>query len=114
MRLARVTHQTRLCETQRNLKLRRPSVLFVLDDDQVGISYVQRSAILGEFNFYNVLFASFSPETSDEFVDVLIFKFTRTPTWNRSLIDHVLAFPDCPVRSEQRIIAAAILRVAQT
>ena len=50
------------------------SVISVLDNDQVGISDIQRRAILSELHFHNILFAGFSHEASQEFEDVFIRK----------------------------------------
>src|SRR5258708_28517162 len=75
------------------------------------IGDVQRCAILGKSHLHDVLLASFSRETSERLVDVLIFKCACASIGNRAVINEVFAIPHCPVRLKEWIIATAILRV---
>src|SRR5438309_8664944 len=86
----------------------------VLDDDQVRIGDVQRGAILGKSHLHDVLLASFSRETSERLVNVLIFKCACTTIGNRAVTDELFAIPHCPVRLKEWIIATAMIRLERT
>jgi hypothetical protein len=87
------------------------SVLSVLNHKQVRIHRVQWSAILGKLHFHDILLTGFTRETSEEFVDVLVLKFTGAPIWNRSVVNDVFTVPHRPFRLKQRVVAAAIFQI---